>query len=422
MIVRELLTKFGFEIEGNKLNALEKQIAGISHKLNFLVGAEAIRGLVALTERFGHLGAEIHSAAAAAGLTAEAYQGLTHAGKLNHVSTQEMSGGLKNLSKQLYASRMGSVEAAIAFTRAGININQALGFKNSQEALLALSDRFKLMKDPIEKAAIAQQLLGKGGANMIGFLNLGSKAIREQADELRRLGLLLTGPQLDALKRVSESLTRMNSLFDAVWGTIAAQIAPVFERVIDIMIKFYDTNRNLIGLEIKNWLLGFSSALGFTVGALELFWELLTAVERKLGAEGWLIAATATFLGLASAVATLAAALGLVKGALALSGLTTLLPALIPVLPAILAAGGAAAIGYGAYGMYKEGAFSGVGLSPSPSQDNSSSFSVNTPIQIFMKGGESPQEVGNHLTTVLQGFWDQKMREARIGTQSPIKR
>lgn len=413
MTVRELKTIWGFNIDHSKLEKLEGQIEGIKHQLEFLAGVEAVKALFELAEKFGHLGAEIHFAAESAGITAEEFQKLAFSGQQANISQEEMGVSLKQLSRHLYEARQGSQEAALAFSNVGFSPEQVLGFKTSRDALLALADRFKNIRDPVEKAALAQQLLGRGGARMVGYLNQGSAAIRAQGDELQRLGLILSGPQVEALRRVEEAFNKLGAMMKALYSTIAAEIAPVFEYLVEQFIHLFAVNRDLIGLEVHNWLRGIAFAMGFLFGILEDIVVQFKAVEKFFGAEGKLLGAAATILGIASAIGILSLAL---SGAAAAGALLS---------PTLILLASLGAIGYGLYGKYQNGDFASLGLGGPPSAagntNSSSALNINSPINIFMRGGEGAQEVGTHLVGVMQGFWDQKMRETKISGSTPVK-
>lgn len=286
MNAREFLTKWGFEVDNSKLNKVEQQLDSIKHRLEFLAAAQIVKGLFELGERFAKFAEELHVAATSAGITAEEFQKLAFSAKQSAVEQGEMESSMKILSRRLYEARLGGAEAQKSFQLMGFSGEQVRGFKTSQDALYAIADRFKNMKDPIEKAALAQQMMGRGSLHMVGFLSQGSKAIKEQGDEAQKLGLVLSGTQVEALVELEHALQKLWGLLQAIGATLAAQIAPSMKDAINSFIEFFRVNREIIQTNIKTWLHEFLYGLGYLWGALEIVFEVLMKVAKSLHLEG----------------------------------------------------------------------------------------------------------------------------------------
>lgn len=260
--VRELITKWGFEIEHDKLDQMEKQLEGIKGALEFLAAAEIVKGIYELTEKFAHFAEEMHIAAESAGITVEAFQKMSFAAQQSSISSEEMGMSMAKLARHLYEARRGSEQAQLAFAEAGFSPNQVAGFKNSQQALLALADRFKAIQDPIKKQALAMELLGRGSVHMVGFLSQGSGAIQGLGEDAERLGAILSGEQIEALVKVEHSMQKLWAVVKGFGATIASYFAPSIETAIDEFLKFYEVNKKLIDTNVKAWVWDITYAMG----------------------------------------------------------------------------------------------------------------------------------------------------------------
>lgn len=269
MIIRELLTKWSFDIEHEKLEKAEHSLEGIKERLEFLGAVEVLKGLAELTERFSEFAEKLHVMSESAGLTVEEFQKLSFAASQSAVSQDELGQAMGRLSRNLYDARKGSEEANRAFALAGISGQQIAGFKNSRDALLALSDRFKSIQDPIKKQALAMELLGRGSINMVALLSKGSGAIRGMGDEAERLGILLSGEQVEALVSVEHSLQKFWLVLKNIGATIAVYLAPIINTAISAFLKFYEVNKGLLDLNIKGWAEDFAYVLGFIFGLFQ---------------------------------------------------------------------------------------------------------------------------------------------------------
>jgi hypothetical protein len=314
MNVREFLTKWGFEIEHEKLNKVEQQLEGIKHRLDFLAAAEVVKGLYELAERFGHFAEELEVTATSAGITVEAFQRLSFTAQQSAVSQEEMGMSLRRLSRTLYMSRTGSEEAQKAFAQVGFDQSQVASFKTSKDALFALADRFKNIHDPIQKAALAQQLLGRNSQHMVAYLSQGSKALREQEKEADTLGIVLGKGQVEGLTKAIHTFEKFAAILKAIAATIAAEVAPVFEYLIKDFIEFFKANRQLIQINIEKWLITVAYAMGFVWGFLKTLTLEVLKFAKAWGFQDRIFSLIAGF-------ASLVTALFVVKKAFSLLGI-----------------------------------------------------------------------------------------------------
>ncbi len=315
MNFREMLTTWGFKVEHEKLDKVEKQLEGIKHRLDFLAAAEVVKGLFELADRFGSVGEAIHIAAESAGITVEAFQKLAFSAAQANISQQELEVSMKHLARSLYAARTGAKEAQEAFAHAGFTPGQVRGFKTSQDAMLALADRMKGMHDPIQKAALAQAVLGRGSLHMVAYLSQGSQAIKNQGDEAERLGIVLSGGQVMALMKFEHAWKKVTAVVKSFAAIIASDMAPVFTLMIEDFIKFFNVNRGILQLNLDNWLKNLAFGMGFVWEAVKYGIELLIRIAKAFNMEGQIIPTIAMIAGLITGLMALGKTLEIVTWA-----------------------------------------------------------------------------------------------------------
>lgn len=113
------------------------------------------------------------------------------------------------------------------------------------------------------------ELLGRGSVNMVAFLSKGSGAIHAQGEEAKRLGAVLTGPQINALVKVEHAFMDLWAVIKGISGTIAATFAPEISYIIGELLKFWEANQKVIMVNVVKWIKDFSYGLGFIFGLLE---------------------------------------------------------------------------------------------------------------------------------------------------------
>lgn len=298
MNVREMLTKWGFKIEHEKLTRVEQQLEGIKRRLEFLAAVEVAKGLFNLVERFSKVGEELHSVSQAVGIGVEDFQRLAFSASQASVSQEELSGSMRRLARQIYSAREGSEEANRAFQALGISPERVKGFKNAEAALLAVSDQMRSIDDPIKKAALAQQLLGRSSTHMVGYLSQGSAALRAQGIEANKLGIILSEKQVHALVKVENALTKFWAVLKSIASIIAAEVAPVLEYLINDFIKFFGANRDFIQGNMIEFLGKLAFAFGFVWEALKFGITLVKDLAKQFHMDNQLL----SFIGLIGGV------------------------------------------------------------------------------------------------------------------------
>ena len=130
-------------------------------------------------------------ASRAVGVQTELYTGLIHVAKLGGIEQEKLNGSLKRFARNMNDAEKGIGTGKVAFEQLGISIKDNEGKLKTQESLiLDIADRFSEMENGAQKTAIAQDIFGKSGADMINVLNGGSEAMREQLKSAEALGVV----------------------------------------------------------------------------------------------------------------------------------------------------------------------------------------------------------------------------------------
>lgn len=270
MVVEELVARLGFEVDHAQLAKIEQTLEGIKHRLEFLAAAEVAHALFEITERFSKFAEELHIASQTAGVSVESFQKLAFAAQQSGVSQDELTGSMQRLSRAMYAAKMGSSGADLAFRKIGITDAQLRGFKDSKQALLAVADGLKTVEGHNERMALSQKLLGQRSANVTNFLSKGSKVIEAYGDEAEALGAIIREDQIEALVNFEHAMVKVWNVVKVVGATIGAALAPSLEYVITLFLDFWKANHKLITDEMVEWIHRILYGLGYLYGSIEL--------------------------------------------------------------------------------------------------------------------------------------------------------
>jgi len=266
MVVEELVTKLGLEVDSNALATLEKF-------RNAVVGGLSTMNIAAIGVAGAFLGM-VHSVAAAGdaiantaeklGVSTTALQELKFAADQSDVTFDALATGLKFVSKNAAEAASGSEEAAKSF--AGIAIRNANGqLKTADELLLSVTDRFTEIKDPIKQTDLAIKLFGRSGTELIPMLKQGRKGIEEFISDAYDLGVVLDKDVIEASDRFDRQLKRLRDSFIGLRNTFAGpfvgNFADLMKDAADEIKKARDFVRSL-SLAFKD----LGSRLGGMVG------------------------------------------------------------------------------------------------------------------------------------------------------------
>lgn len=284
MDVRSLVTSLGFTVAPESSAAFDKidhSLQHLRHRLEIIAGAEIIRGLFELAERFGGMGEQLESASTAAGLTAEQFQALAFAAAQNGVSQDEMSGGLAKLSRALYEAQKGGKEATEAFAEAGISQAQLMGLHNARDAFLLLSDSVSQMEDPVKRVAVLQSLMGRGSFTLIKFVKQGSQAIQGLEKDAQSMGAVLSNTMVEDLAQGEDALSGFKTVIRAVVAELGARFAPNIIAVTHALGRFWVRNRAIIMSKLDDWFYDVGFAIGATYAAFEILGNTVAEFVRK---------------------------------------------------------------------------------------------------------------------------------------------
>lgn len=159
------------------------------------------------------------------GVSVEDLTRLQWAAQMSGASAETLTMALQKLSLNMANSKDPANESAAAFKALGIDISDADGSMRSQlEVMNDVADAFAGFKDGANKTAIAVQLFGRSGAELIPMLNGGSQSIKALAAESDKLGNTLSTNTGKAAAEFNDHLDRMAARASSVAKAIATPL------------------------------------------------------------------------------------------------------------------------------------------------------------------------------------------------------
>lgn len=169
------------------------------------------------------------------GVTTEALSRLKYAADYSDVSLEQLSGGLQKLTKNLADVASGSGRTAqIALQALGISATDANGvLRSSDEVFADIADRFARMENGATKTALAVQLFGRSGADLIPLLNSGRAGLKAMADESDRLGLTVSTKTGLAAEQFNDTITKVQKTLEGLVQRVSLAALPALQGLAD---------------------------------------------------------------------------------------------------------------------------------------------------------------------------------------------
>jgi DNA-binding phage protein len=218
-----------------------KSVADAAMKVGGLIGAGLAAGAAAFTalaKQSINAADEMGEMAQKVGMSTEALSANAYVAKMSGVETDTLTNAIKKLNVNVVDAARGQGAAKDAFAALGIELKDQNGqLKDSDTIIRELSGRMSEFEDGAVKTALATDIFGKAGADLIPMLNQGEEGFAALTKEAEQMGLILSTETANAAGEFNDSLDRMKSAIAGNVNTVVAQMLPVFNQLAGDMAK-----------------------------------------------------------------------------------------------------------------------------------------------------------------------------------------
>jgi hypothetical protein len=216
----------------SSLNGFESSVGSLSGVLKGLFAALSVQQFTVFIKGTINAADEIGKLSQKLGVGTEELSKLQYAADLAGVSSGELTASLSRLTKGMSDAANGTGDALRGFQALGIQVKAADGsLRSSSDIMGDVADAFARMEDGANKTALAINLFGRSGANLIPLLNGGRQAIKEAGDELAQFGGVITPDAARKAEIFNDNLTRLQTAVKGVGMAIANDMLPFLTRL-----------------------------------------------------------------------------------------------------------------------------------------------------------------------------------------------
>ena len=214
------------------------------------------------------------------GLSTKAYQEWDYAMQISGTSMENCAVGLKTLTNKVDDLKNGSSSATETFDKLGISLADVEG-KSREEVFSQVVSGLQNITDEAEKAAIANDLFGRSGQELLPMFNLTNEETQKLIEEANEYGMVMGSDAVDASAAFQDSLTKMQGTIAGVKNGILGGLLPGFTDVTDglaMLVNGADGAEDKIAQGVENVMNNITQALPKIIDVITRLIPKLTPV------------------------------------------------------------------------------------------------------------------------------------------------
>ena len=302
----DVQVKFGADTRGVEdgakrtaaaISGLQRQVKTISGEFRAMgaqvAAALTVAGITNFLQDMADWGDQIADAAMQLGVTTERVSELAYIANASGDSLESISKGMERLGYNATKAAAGSETEADAFRRLGVSVTDAEGkVKSMDQLLLETADSFSQHANGAEKVALAIQLFGRAGVNMIPILNEGRAGFERLEAVALRTGTVLSAQTVAGMVAVQQSAIEVKVSFQgigvAIFNTFQPAILGLLKTISELIQHFTSWINESYATGGAMRYVGMMaavvvSAIMTLVAAFELLWDVASAVLNSIG-------------------------------------------------------------------------------------------------------------------------------------------
>ncbi len=316
----------------SRLNSKMESLAPTSMKVLGAVG-KLTKGFIGLVGTSGALTMGIKAAASYGdridkmsqkiGMSTKSFQEWDYIMSQNGGSVDSLQMGFKTLANQIKGVQKGSKDSIKAFSALGVSVKNSNGQLRNQDDIFNDTIRaLQKIKNPTQKAMLANQLFGRSAIDLKPLLNQEADAIDNLRNKANKLGLIMSDEDVKNAVEFTDTMDTLGRFFQARINKSLTQILPKLSKIFDDLMAF----QKPIDAVFKSLGKVVELTFGF-LGFLGKHWEILIGIGATLTA----IAAPAIWTAIVTGITAVTTAIttGALAANIAMAGIPLLIGAVV---------------------------------------------------------------------------------------------
>jgi len=263
--VADLFAQLGLKTDDKSFKKGDRLLGAIKGAVVGLLAFKTVKffgGLINDTRREAD---ELAKMSKKVGISVEALQQLEFAAGISGSNLQQLRVGLQRFARTASDSQRGLKTAKDALASVNVDVRDGQGgLRDLDDLLMEVADRFAEMPDGTKKTAIAMELFGRSGAELIPLLNEGSSGIGKLREEFVELGAQIDGPMAAQFEQLNDDELRVRTALKGIRNEVVIALLPTLKEMVKGLLGWIKANRALIRQKLQ-------VILKQLVGMLKLF-------------------------------------------------------------------------------------------------------------------------------------------------------
>lgn len=282
MKVADLFAKLGLRTDKKQFSSGDRLLGGIKKALVGIVAFKTVKWFGSLIRDTAQAADNFAKMSKKVGISIEALQQFEFAAGISGTNIEVFRKGLQRLARNASDAQRGLKTAQDALGDVGIKINEnTKELPVLDELLMQIADRFAGMDNVTKKAALAQELFGRAGAELIPLLNEGSAGIGKLREEFVELGAQIDTETAKSFEELNDDTLRVQTALKGIRNQVVIALLPVLKEMTKSTLAWVKANRALIRQKLKAVLSSLVQALRFFAKAVAFaieHWKPLLAL------------------------------------------------------------------------------------------------------------------------------------------------
>lgn len=198
-----------------------------------LLAGFSVKAAVTSVLDFADAAESLTNVAQIAGTTATAISRLHATATPLGIDAGAVDNGMKKLAKTMTEAARGGDEQAKALDAVGIKA-QDLKNMSIEQVIAKISDKFKGSEDGATKSALAMALMGRSGADLIPWLNMGSESMDKAADSAAAMGAVMGVDAVAAGNALDNAMDTLHLQAQGLKNVFGQALAPVLQYIAEM--------------------------------------------------------------------------------------------------------------------------------------------------------------------------------------------
>lgn len=288
MIVRELVTKLGFDSDQTKVDKFDASVNSL--KVGLIAASAAMAalagGLFVAIRGFAEGADTIAKNARAAGLAGETYQELALVAGDAGVAMGEFDSSVRIFSRNIGEARRGAGTAKDALEELGISLTKTNGqAKTNEEVFNEVAAGIARVEDQAIQASLAQAIFGRSGQRMTLLLDQGTDEINRQRLAMRAMGRVIEEEALANSEEFGDRLEDVTGILKGLKNEVLAEFLPLAIEIAVAIKEWALANGELIRTRLRDFINGVIRGARFLISIIGGAISVVDQIAQAMG--GW---------------------------------------------------------------------------------------------------------------------------------------